>query len=397
MERNGLKTDDMISLRRRIHQHAEGGFKEFKTKAALKEMLFKVGVSKSEIKDCAGTGMVVDLRGKGKVEKDGKKDTVGCVALRADMDALPIPENNPDLEYRTQTDHAHMCGHDGHMATIMAFTQVFCANRDKIPSNKMVRLLIQPAEEGPGGALPMIKEGCLDGVDEVYGYHNIPNFDEGDIRVCEGPIFASVTIVKIKITGQGGHGSVPHKIEDPITAASAVHQALLTIASRNIDSRENIVLSICQIDSGHTYNVYPDTADLKGTIRSFHKPTLAKMKKRINTICKRIAEAHDCTAEVDLTDLYPAVINHKKQTNHVIRLAKKYIGEDAKYAPKFPGKKMWGTKEVQFLVTRQKELTEFFNGFLGMTVVAKNGFCLSYFESHHLEDDSLKIIKAIMK
>lgn len=160
----------------------------------------------------------------------------------------------------------------------------------------------------------MIKEGCLEGVDEVYGYHNVPNFDEGDIRVCEGPIFASVTLIKIEIKGQGGHGSAPHKIQDPITASSAIHQALLTIKSRNIDSRQNIVLSICQLESGHTYNVYPDSALLQGTIRSFDKPTLAKMKERINKICNSIAEAHDCIAEVKLTDLYPAVINHKEPT-----------------------------------------------------------------------------------
>ena len=109
------------------------------------------------------------------------------------MDALPIPEANQSLSYKTTTDHAHMCGHDGHMATIMSVAQVFCNIKDKIPKNKSLRLLFQPAEEGPGGAEIMIKEGCLDGVDEVYGYHNIPNFDEGDIRVCDGPFFAAVT------------------------------------------------------------------------------------------------------------------------------------------------------------------------------------------------------------
>jgi hippurate hydrolase len=107
--------------------------------------------------------------------------------------------------------------------------------------------LFQPAEEGPGGALPMIKEGCLDQIDEVYGYHNIPNFDEGDIRVCPGPFFANSTQVLITITGQGGHGSAPHKITDPITAATMIHTALNSIKSRNIDSRQNIVFSICQI------------------------------------------------------------------------------------------------------------------------------------------------------
>jgi amidohydrolase len=97
--------------------------------------------------------------------------------------------------------------------------------------------LFQPAEEGPGGAAPMIEEGCLDNIDEVYGYHNIPNFDEGDIRVCEGPFFAAVTQVRIKVKGQGGHGSAPHKLRDPITAAAMIHTALHSIKSRNIDSR----------------------------------------------------------------------------------------------------------------------------------------------------------------
>lgn len=158
----------------------------------------------------------------------------------------------------------------------------------------------------------MIKEGCLEGVDEVYGYHNVPNFDEGDIRVCSGPIFAASTRIEITIVGQGGHGSAPHKIQDPLTAASAIHQALLTIKSRNIDSRDNIVLSITQFNSGHTYNVYPDSATLQGSIRSFDKVTLARMKERIKKICKSVAEAHECKAAVKLIDYYPPVINHKE-------------------------------------------------------------------------------------
>lgn len=154
------------------------------------------------------------------------------------MDGLPIAENNQSLAYKTTTDHAHMCGHDGHMATILSTACVLHLNRDKIPNNKLVRLLFQPSEElSPGGALSMIEEGCLEDIDEIYGYHNIPNFDEGDIRVCEGPIFAEYTQVDITITGQGGHGSTPHKLRDPISAAAAVHSALNTIVSRNIDSR----------------------------------------------------------------------------------------------------------------------------------------------------------------
>ena len=117
------------------------------------------------------------------------------------MDALEMPEENEGLDYKSKTGFAHMCGHDGHMATVLAVTQVLCKQLEKLPKTKMVRLLFQPAEEGPGGALPMIEEGCLEGVDEVYGYHNVPNFDEGDIRVCSGPIFAGCCDVNIKITG----------------------------------------------------------------------------------------------------------------------------------------------------------------------------------------------------
>ena len=135
------------------------------------------------------------------------------------MDALPMPENNPNLEYRTTTKFAHMCGHDGHMAMLLSAAQVIIKNRKKIPITKTIRLLFQPAEEGLAGAKPMVAEGCLTGVDEVYGLHNIPNFDEGDIRVCEGPFFASVTDVRLRVHGQGGHGSVPHSLVDPITCA----------------------------------------------------------------------------------------------------------------------------------------------------------------------------------
>jgi hippurate hydrolase len=223
MENHGLNADQMVKLRRLIHTYPEGGFKEFKTQKLMKDTLLKLGVKESEIKTCAGTGLVVDIKGTGPAEEVKKEGTVSLVALRADMDGLPMPENNPELDYKSKTDFAHMCGHDGHMASLMTFTQVYMANRDKIPSNKGVRLLFQPAEEGPGGALPMVKEGCLEGVDEVYGYHNMPNFDEGDIRVCEGAIFAAVTVVKIKIIGQGGHGSAPHKLRDPITAGAMVH------------------------------------------------------------------------------------------------------------------------------------------------------------------------------
>jgi hippurate hydrolase len=168
----------------------------------------------------------------------------------------------------------------------------------------------------------------MEGVDEIYGYHNIPNFDEGDIRVCEGPFFAKVTQVEILVTGRGGHGSTPHKLQDPITAAAMVHTALHTIKSRNIDNRENIVFTITKFQSGHTYNVFPDTAVMTGTIRSYNDKTLELVKQRIVEISENTAAAHGCKAECKIVDSYPAVVNHAEPTQHVIRLAKKFIGEE---------------------------------------------------------------------
>lgn len=174
----------------------------------------------------------------------------------------------------------------------------------------------------------MIDEGCLDGIDEVYGYHNIPNFDEGDIRVCEGPFFACSTSIKIRIVGQSGHGSSPHKLHDAINAATAVHQSLNAIKSRNIDSRQNVVLSICSMNGGATYNVFPDDVEMLGTLRTYDVETRELVKRRIKDICENVAAAHECRAEVTIWEKYPPIINHAKETQHVIRLAKKFIGEE---------------------------------------------------------------------
>ena len=177
---------------------------------------------------CVGTGLIVDIMGTGDTKATNKAvkheaSAIKLIALRADLDGLPMPENNQALPYKTQTDHAHMCGHDGHMACLISAASVLAKMRNKIPKGKGVRLLLQPAEEGPGGARPMVEAGCLNGIDEVYGFHNMPNFDEGDIRVCSGGFLAASTTIKIKVKGEGGHGSVPSKLCDPISAACAIY------------------------------------------------------------------------------------------------------------------------------------------------------------------------------
>ena len=146
----------------------------------------------------------------------------------------------------------------------------------------------------------MIKEGCLNGVDEVYGLHNVPNYDEGDIRICSGPIMAAVVIVKITVKGQGGHGSTPHKVKDPITCAARLYNALHTIKSRNISNRADCVFTICNFSAGHRFNVFPDEAFMQGTIRSFDKPTQERIIERIEGISVNMAKAMNCTVDLDI-------------------------------------------------------------------------------------------------
>lgn len=175
----------------------------------------------------------------------------------------------------------------------------------------------------------MIEEGCLDAIDEVYGYHNIPNFDEGDIRVIEGGIFAESTSVLIKIIGQGGHGSSPFNcVKDPITATTAILNCLHSIKARNIESKRNITFSICNVESGSLHTVYPDEAILRGTIRSYDTAEKEKLIKRIHEVVENVAKAHECEADINIYSKYPSTVNHRDQTNHVIRLAKKYVGEE---------------------------------------------------------------------
>ena len=192
MKAVGCNVDKMIEIRRKIHAWPEGGWNEFKTKEKIINALLGFGIEKKNIKTCAKTGLVVDISGTGPSTSITGKESgkIKTIAIRAEMDALLMPEHNDTLPYKSKNDHAHMCGHDGHMAILLATAQTLMKQRSSFPVDSTVRLLFQPSEETDGGAIPMIKEKCMVDVDEVYGLHNIPNFDEGDIRVCDGPFMA---------------------------------------------------------------------------------------------------------------------------------------------------------------------------------------------------------------
>ena len=222
-----------------------------------------------------------------------------------------------------------VCGHDGHMASLLGAVSIMARNRDRIPSNCAVRLLFQPAEEGPGGAEPMVREGCLTGVSEVYGYHNWPTMKLGHLHVTEGAMMAKVTDVDITLRGSGVHASQPQNGLDPVVAAAQLVTALQTIVSRNLDPAKSAVLSITVVRGGEARNVIPDTVHLEGTLRTFDDDVYEMVTSRIRSMTECTAEAMGVKAEVTLRDAYPVLYNAKDPTEHVRRVARKVLGDAA--------------------------------------------------------------------
>ena len=231
----------MASLRREIHANPEPGFEETKTNALLRSMLTTLaGIPESAFSDCAGTGLVVDMMGEGDFLAPAGA-SVRTIALRADMDALRMTEGNNGLPYRSANEGvAHLCGHDGHMASLVGAAALLRRRLSRVPRDCKVRLLFQPAEEGPGGAAPMVKGGCMQGVDEVYGYHNWPSWPLGHLKVAPGPVMAHPSSFEIVITGKGGHGSQPQFAVDPVLVSAHVIVALQSVVSRSVPSSEQV-------------------------------------------------------------------------------------------------------------------------------------------------------------
>jgi amidohydrolase len=304
-------TPTLTDIRRDIHKHPELGFEEERTQRLIRSWLTQLGYV---ARDCARTGLVADLR----PELVGQ---VPCIALRADIDCLPMTERT-ELDWRSIHDgRAHKCGHDGHTAILLGTAAVLARYRDQIQGN--VRLLFQPAEEGVdgGGAKVMVAEGALDGVDEVYGLHNWPGYPRGELRVVSGPIMAQVHTFEITVRGKGGHGSQPQVCRDPIVAGAALVGALQTIVSRGLSSAGGAVLSVCSFEAGTTNNVIPEFARMTGTIRSFSPEVTERVVVRLREIAKGVGATYGVAVDLALETSYPVLINHPDCVDAVTRVA----------------------------------------------------------------------------
>lgn len=282
--------------RRAFHRRPETAFREVETQAVLKAFFDRLEIP---CRALARTGLRADLEG-----LPGGR----TVALRADMDALPLDEEG-GKPYASEIPGAcHACGHDGHMAALMGAAEILAARKNAFRGR--VVLLCQPSEElPPGGAAAMVAEGALEGVDAVFGIHLWQTLPTGKIGLVNGPVMAQADNFAIAVKGRGGHGSMPHATADPIVAAAQIITALQTVVSRSVDPLKPAVLSFGTVCGGTVYNIIPNEVRMTGTVRTFDPAVQTLIRKRLAEIAEATARAGDAEAVVDYEDGYPAVVN----------------------------------------------------------------------------------------
>ncbi len=306
---------DVAEWRRHIHALPELGYEEFKTAAFVADKLRAFGIETHT--GFATTGVVGII--------EGKRGPGRTIALRADMDALPMTEMNRFAYVSTHAGRMHACGHDGHTAMLLGAARDLAADPDF--SGRVV-LIFQPAEEALGGAKIMIEEGVLErfGVEEVYGLHNWPQMPAGTIGVRTGPVMASCDFFSLTVTGKGGHAAMPHLVVDPIVAAAQIVTALQTIASRNAPPHEAVVVSVTQFHAGSADNVIAETAELRGTIRAFSPETRELAARRIGEIAKGVGAGLGVEVDYDYRRCFPATINSEAESDGAARAAASVVG-----------------------------------------------------------------------
>jgi len=303
------------AMRRDFHIHPELGFREVRTGGIVAKELETLGIEVT--KGIGKTGVVGLIEG----SKPGP-----TILLRFDMDALPITEDTGAEYSSINPGVMHACGHDGHTAIGLTVAKMLHAHREELSGN--VKLCFQPSEEGfngeeMGGNLMMIRDGVMDGpkVEKTLALHLWNDKPLGWINISKGPVMAGAELFTIKLTGKGGHGAAPDTTIDPIVAAAQIITALQTIPSRNVPALKSTVISVTSINSGTTFNVIPQTAELLGTIRNFDLDIRDMVLARFEKIVRSTAEAMGCAVEVSIKKVTPAVINNEEITASVLKSA----------------------------------------------------------------------------
>lgn len=307
-------SSQLIGWRRDFHRHPEVAFQEHRTSAKIRQFLEESGIP---VRCVAGTGLVGLLEG----GKGGK-----TVALRADIDALPLSEEGK-AEYASRNPGAcHACGHDGHMAILMATARLLAQRKSDLCGR--VVFLFQPSEERiPGGAQPMIEQGALEGVDAIFGLHLWQTMPTGTVGCVRGAMMAASDEFTITLTGKGGHCSMPHLSIDPITAAGNLIVNLNGIVSRNVDPLRSAVLSLGTVHGGVIHNIIPNEVVLTGTVRTFDPQLRDLIEGRMQEVVAGTSHACGTQGKLQYVRGFPALVNHADMADLVNAVARRTLGE----------------------------------------------------------------------
>ncbi|MEK4533614.1 M20 metallopeptidase family protein [Solibacillus sp. FSL K6-1554] len=330
--------DQMVAWRRHLHENPELPFQEVQTARMVGDILAGYGIKVQ--RNIGGYGVVGILKG-------GK--TGPTIALRADMDALPIQQKN-DVPYKSQVPNVmHACGHDAHTATLLGVAKILSKYKDQLHGT--VKFIFQPAEEQfPGGAIQMLEEGVLEGVDAIFGNHVLSSVPLGNFTVPKGSATASSDYVKIRLIGKGGHSSAPHTSVNPIVIGAQIITQIHLLMSQKLDPVQPVVAAITVFNSGGTINVIPEEAAIEGTVRTFNQEQQENVQTLLTHILNNVTVTYGATYEMEYTRGYPQLVNTEKETkvvrdlldniNHlnVVEMPPIMASEDfAYYLQKVPG------------------------------------------------------------
>jgi hippurate hydrolase len=311
--------EDMKAWRHDIHAHPETAFEEHRTAEFVAKRLGEFGIEVH--RGLAGTGVVGTLKGAG--GPNGR-----AIGLRADMDALHIHEKNAFDHASKNPGKMHACGHDGHTTMLLGAARYLAETRNFAGT---VHFIFQPAEENEGGARVMVEQGLFQKfpVEAVYGMHNMPGVPVGKMCVRNGPLMAAYDVFELVVRGRGAHGAMPHQGIDPVVTSAQIVTALQTIASRNTDPLDSVVVSVTQVHGGDTWNVIPDEVTIRGTTRSFRPEVQKSIEPAIRRIAEGIAQAHGAEiASMRYEMRYPPTVNTAAETEIAARAAAAVVGAD---------------------------------------------------------------------
>lgn len=312
---------EITAWRRDFHENPEILYDTHRTSAIVAEKLREFGCDEV-VEGIGQTGVVGVISGK--ADSEGR-----VVALRADMDALPIHEETGAPHASKTPGAMHACGHDGHTAMLLGAAKYLAETRN---FDGTLVVVFQPAEEGGAGGDAMVKDGLMDrwDIDEIYGMHNWPGMEEGKFAIRSGAFFAATDAWEIHVTGVGGHAAKPQSTRDPVVASAVLIQAIQTIVSRSADPTEQLVVSVTSIESASTaFNVIPSGVHIKGTVRTMNGEMRDLAEARLGEICAGIGAAQGLDISLEYRRMYPVMANHETETGHAIAAAKKVSGDCA--------------------------------------------------------------------